>query len=281
MTQLGHWNDLRVVKKVAFGVYLDDGAGHEILLPAKEVPADCEIGQILKVFIYQDSEDRTIATLERPAGTVGEFVILKVASVGRVGAFLDWGLPKDLLLPYAEQSRDLRPGQEIIAYIYVDKSGRLAATMRLERNLEATPGDLKDGQKVDLLLIGKTDLGFKAIINGKYLGVLYANEVFRRLDYGQRTEGYVKHVRPDGKIDLALQLEGLAGRDETAERILDLLRKQNGFLHVNDKTSPETIYKLFGVSKKKYKIALGGLYKKRVVRVTDEGVFLVKDADGE
>lgn len=275
MIRLGQFNRLKVVKHVDFGAYLDDGSGGEILLPRKDVPADAEPGDELDVFLYYDSEDRIIATTLEPHAQVGEFALLKVVAVDDVGAFLDWGLQKDLFLPFREQSRPLKVGQKILVYVYLDSSARIAATMRLERNTEKGAGDLKDGQEVDLLLIGKTDLGYKAIIDGRHIGVIYKNEVFQDLSYGQRLKGYVKKIRPDGKIDLSLQRTGLADTEDIAEKILAALRKNGGRLEISDKTSADLIREMFGVSKKKYKIALGGLYKKRLITVDEDGLSLV------
>lgn len=276
MIRMGQFNTLKVVKDVDFGVYLDDGDGGEILLPLKEVPRGTEPGDELDVFLYYDSEDRVIATTLEPFARVGDFALLKVVAVDDVGAFLDWGLLKNLFLPFREQSRDLRAGQKIVVYVYLDSTARIAATMRLEKNAEKGAGDLKDGQEVDLLLFGKTDLGYKAIVDNRFVGVIYKNEVFRELSYGQKLKGFVKHVRPDGKIDLALQRSGMADTDDVASKILAELGKNGGRLEISDKTSADLIHEMFGVSKKKYKIALGGLYKKRLIVVDDEGISLVK-----
>ena len=274
MLKIGQINTLRIQKSVDFGVYLDAGDDLEILLPSREVPDDWDIDDQIEVFICYDSEDRLIATTKKPLGTIGEFVLLEVVAVERVGAFLDWGLPKDLFLPYAEQSRPLKVGQKVIVYIYLDKSSRISASMRLERNVEKSPNSLKVDQAVDLLIIGETDLGFKAIIDGKFLGVLFRNEIFQKLEYGKSIKGFIKRVREDGKIDLTLQKPGQNPVLETADQIMKQLHEKGGFLEVHDKTSAETIYQLFGVSKKKFKIALGGLYKKRLLQVEANGIRL-------
>lgn len=280
MIQIGRLNQLKIIKDVDFGVYLDGGEDGEILLPLRDLPDDYEIGDEVEVFIYFDSEDRLIATTQKPRAMVGEFALLKVAAVERIGAFLDWGLPKDLLLPFAEQSKPVRVGQEVLVYIYLDSSDRIAASMRLGKNLAKTPGQYEEGQSVNLIIAGETELGFKAIINESHLGMIYANEIFQPLKYGQRLQGFVKKIRDDGKIDLSLQdpkkIGHRAAADEVGPRILKLLSENHGFLAINDKTSAETIHELFGVSKKKYKIALGGLYKQRLIRVDDNGIFLVK-----
>ncbi len=206
---------------------------------------------------------------------VGEFAILRVVSIEPVGAFLDWGQPKDLFLPFREQTRELVPGHEIIVYLYIDNTGRTASSMRLEKFLEKDTSVYTPEQKVDLLIIGETDLGFKAIINGKHLGILYKNEVFQDLRYSDQVAGFIKKIREDGKIDLALQPFGSKGAGDLGQKILDLLKEKDGFLPLTDKSSPETIYQLFGVSKKKYKMALGGIYKKKLITIDEAGIKLV------
>jgi len=273
--QIGSFNKLKVLKRVEFGVFLDGGEECEILLPNRSLPESFEIGEELEVFIYYDSEDRLIATTEKPLAMVGDFAPLKVVSVNSIGAFLNWGLAKDLFLPFAEQSRDLRPGQIVVVCIYIDKSDRIAASMRLNRHIDKDPSGYKENEKVDLLVYGKTDLGYKAIINNRHSGVLYQNEVFQDLKYGQHLPGYIKKIRPeDGKIDLALQPLGHKGSVDLGEKILERLREEGGFLPLTEKTPPEKIYDLFGVSKKKYKMALGGLYKKRLIVIEDNGIRL-------
>lgn len=275
MLQIGKINKLRVIKHVDFGVFLDGEDDGEILLPLRYMPDPCDVGDEVDVFICYDSEDRLMATTEKPKAMVGDFALLQVVSVGSLGAFLDWGLPKDLFLPFAEQTRSLRAGQEVLVYIYIDKSDRLCASMRIDRHLEKEQPPFEEGQKVNLIIAGRTDLGFKAIIENRFGGVLYANEVFQPLKQGQKIEGYIKKIREDGKIDLSLQREGHASAfDDIGPQILSLLQERGGFLDINDKTPPEVIYRLFGVSKKKFKIALGGLYKKRLLTVDEDGIRL-------
>ncbi|KYG62414.1 GntR family transcriptional regulator [Bdellovibrio bacteriovorus] len=276
MLDLGHIQKLKIVEIIERGAYLDDGHGNEVLLPLKEVPPDSQQGQELEVFIYRDSEDRLIATLDRPFVEVGAFASLKVKSVDKVGAFLDWGLPKDLFLPFSEQTRDLIPGQYVTVAVYIDNSDRIAASMRWDRHLSKEPAIYKANQAVSLVIMGRTDLGYKALVEGKHSGMLYANEVFERLDIGQKINGFVKQVRPDGKIDLLMQAMGNFGTSDLSVKILEALKAKGGFLPVTDKTDPEEIYRLFGVSKKKYKMALGGLYKKRQIAIEDNGIRLIK-----
>lgn len=274
MIEMGRLNKLSVLKKVEFGVFLDGGEDGEILLPQRSAPESCEVGDILEVFIYRDSEDRLVATTEIPFAQLGEFANLRVKALEKVGAFLDWGLLKDLLLPFSEQTRELRVGQDALVFLYLDKSDRICASMRLDRHIDKTPGSYKEEQAVDLLIAARTDLGFKAIINGRHWGMLYANEVFTRLEIGQRIKGFIKNIRPDGKIDLFLQQLGHKSSDDIGEKILSLLKARGGYLEINDKTDAEVIYEMFGVSKKKYKMALGGLYKKRLVTIEDKGIRL-------
>lgn len=276
MVKIGNFNKLQVLKHVDFGVYLsgDEETG-EILLPRKYVPANCQVGDFVDVFLCYDSEDRLIATTETPKAQVGEIATLMVVGTSSVGAFLNWGLPKDLFLPFAEQTGRLRVGETVIVYIYLDNTNRIASSMRLDRKIDKNPSDYEAGQSVDLLITEKTDLGFKAIVDSKHWGMLYSNEVFQPLKYGQRLQGFIKEIRPnDGKIDLTLYKTGHQGGDEVANKILEMLQASGGYLEINDKTSPEKIYDLFGASKKKYKIALGGLYKKRLITITDDGIRL-------
>lgn len=275
MINIGKVNKLTVLRHIDFGVFLDGEDDGEILLPLRYMPENCEVGDTVDVFVMFDSEDRLIATTETPKAMVGDFALLKVISVNSIGAFLDWGLSKDLFLPFAEQIHEPRVGQQVLVYIYTDKSDRISASMRLDRYLEKTSGDYKEGEAVELLIAGKTDLGYKAIINGRHWGVIYANEVFRALNYGQRTQGFIKKIRDDGKIDLSLQKSGHQAGEDIAPQILAMLKEKGGYLAINDKTDAEMIYSLFGVSKKKFKIALGGLYKKRLITVTDDGIRLV------
>jgi predicted RNA-binding protein (virulence factor B family) len=212
---------------------------------------------------------------------VGEYALLRVVSVEQIGAFLDWGLPKDLFLPFAEQIDDLRVGEDILVYIYLDKADRMTASMRLSRNKEKFPITFKEGDSVDLIIARRTDLGYQAIIGKQHMGMIFNNEVFQPLEYGQKIKGFIRKIRDDGKIDLSLQA-GVTGHKAAAgidQKILDLLNAKDGFLPIHTKTPPEAIYGLFGVSKKLFKIALSDLYKKRVITIDEDGIRLVKKAD--
>jgi predicted RNA-binding protein (virulence factor B family) len=276
MLKIGHFNLLPVVKFTSAGLYVDGGEEEgEILLPNREVPPGTKVGDELNVFIYLDSEDRLIATPLKPYATVGEFAVLKVTSVGRVGAFLDWGLLKELFLPYAEQSRELRVGDKVVVYLYLDNTMRIAASMRVTKHLSKVKPEYKPGDAVDLITFAKTDLGYKAIVDGKHAGVLYADEVYQKLHYGDLLKAFIKQVRPDGKLDLMLTRAGAkAAAEDIGPQILEALKQARGFLPINDKSSAETIHAEFGVSRKKFKIALGGLYKKRLITVDDAGIHL-------
>lgn len=276
MVEIGKFNKLKALRKVEFGMFLDGAEDGEILLPRRYVSDDLKVGDEVDVFIHFDSEDRLTATLDKPKAQVGEFASLMVKSVERVGAFLDWGLGKDLFLPFSEVTRDIRMGQSVVVYLYLDKSDRIAATMRLERHISKEPATYTAGQEVQLLIASKTDLGFKALVNGAHWGMIYANEVFDNIHLGQAMKGYIKQVRPDGKIDLSLQKAGHKSSEDIGPLIMEKLREEGGFLPINDKTSAELIYDMFGVSKKKYKMALGDLYKKRLLTVKDDGIYLNK-----
>jgi predicted RNA-binding protein (virulence factor B family) len=283
MVKIGQLNTLTIIDFDNSGAFFDGGDTGEgdVLLPRSELPENCEIGQKYEVFVYLDSEDLLTATFKRPFAMVGEAAVLKVVSLERVGAFLDWGLPKDLLLPFAEQTGDLRMGEEVVVYLYLDKSERISASMRLQRHVSKIPGNYAIGQPVDLLIVSKTDLGFKALVDGRHFGVLYADEVFQTLKQAQRIQGYIKLVRPDGKLDLSLTRTGSkAALDDIAPLIMERLHENDGFLAINDKSPAEVIHSQFGVSRKKFKIALGGLYKKRLIKIEADGIRLTPLTSG-
>lgn len=264
MAVIGRMNSLQVVKHTDFGLYLDGGADGEILLPKRYIPSDTpsEVEDWLNVFIYLDSEDKLIATTEKPKVQVGEFASLKVVDINRVGLFLNWGLPKDLLLPHSEEKRPLQVGDYCVVHVFLDKrSKRITATARLDRYLDTVPATYRAGEEVDLLVVESTDMGFKAIINGKHWGLIHKNEAFKFLRSGMQEKGYIKEVRSDGKISLSLQPFGEDVRDSLAEQIMSKLREQGGRLALSDKSSPEAISAHFRASKGNFKKAIGGLYK--------------------
>jgi hypothetical protein len=273
MAILGKINPLKVVKQVDFGLYLDGGSDGEILLPKRYVPEGVEIGDTLPVFIYNDSEDRIIATTEKPLALVGEFAFLEVVEVSGPGAFLEWGLMKQLFVPFREQREPMVVGRSYPVFVYVDfESHRITASSKLARFIDTSRPELNDGDEVDLMVYQRTDLGWKAVVNQQYSGVLYENEVFQPLSIGQTLKGYIKQVRPDDKIDLMLQKPGFEKVDDFSKELYERLKGAGGFLAVTDKSPSELIYNLFGVSKKTFKKAVGDLYKKRLIILEETGI---------
>lgn len=277
MAILGKINPLKVVKQVDFGVYLDGESDGEILLPKRYVPEGTAIGDVLQVFIYTDSEDRIIATTERPLALVGDFAFLEVIEVNSMGAFMEWGLMKQLFVPFREQRDPMEVGRRYTVFVYVDfETRRITASSKLARFIDTTPPELEEGQEVDLLLYQHTNLGWKAIVNQLYSGVLYENEVFQPLSVGQQLKGYVKQVRSDDKIDLMLQKPGFEKVDDFSVNLHEQLKAAGGFLPVTDKSTADVIYNLFGVSKKTFKKAVGDLYRKRLITLEPDGLHVVK-----
>jgi len=276
MAILGKVNPLKVVKLVDFGVYLDGGSDGEILLPKRYVPEVCEIGDTVSVFIYNDSEDRLIATTEKPYVMVGEFAALEVVEVNEVGAFLDWGLMKNLMVPFREQKLKMEEGRRYPVFVFVDfDSKRITASAKIEKFVDESKPELEVGQEVDLLIYKKTDMGWKAVINQQYTGVLYDNEIFKEIHTGETLKGFVKQIRPDDKIDLMLQKAGFEKIDDFALKLHALLKEADGFLPFTDKSQADDIYEEFGISKKTFKKAVGDLYKKRQILLEPDGIRLV------
>lgn len=278
MANIGERATLTILREQPFGLFLDAGDElGEVLLPRREMPVKWNIGGEVDVFLYHDSEDRPVATMKRPKVMPGEFAYLEVLTINAVGAFLDWGLPKDLLLPFREQKERLEVGKSYVVHVHVDEaSGRIVATRRLNKYLNKTLPQYKEGQEVDLMLYGKTELGYKAIIEGQHSGVLFGNEVFRRLRAGEKTKGYVVQVRPDGKVDLSLYPPGRAKINDLETRIEEELKKRGGFMALNDSSPAEAIHQALGVSKKAFKQATGALFKKRKISIGDEGIRLIE-----
>ncbi|GGE38260.1 hypothetical protein GCM10007421_10120 [Halopseudomonas oceani] len=277
MADIGRFNKLQIIKQAGFGLYLDGGEDGEILLPNRYVPKDqpTEVGDWLRVFVYFDSEDRIIATTVRPRAQVGEFANLKVVARNQVGLFLDWGLPKDVLLPFAELKKPLEEGQYCVAYLYLDKhTSRVLATTRLDRYLDKTPARYKVGDAVNLLLVERTDLGYKAIINSEHWGLLHRNEAFRPVRLGRKEQGYIREIRPDGKINLSLQPVGGQAADLLQQQILERLHANDGQLALSDRSSPEAISDAFSVSKSNFKKAIGGLLKKGLILIHPDRIEL-------
>ena len=277
MVNIGQINTLVVVKKVDFGVYLDGKELGDILLPERYVPASCMLKDELDVFIYLDSEDLLIATTQTPKAMVGECAYLKVIEVNAVGAFLDWGLPKDLLVPYGEQQTPMEVGHSYVVTLYIDEaSDRIAASSRLKKFVVDTSPYFKPQQQVELLICERTELGYKAIVNQAVIGLLFNSDVVKPVSYGESLQGYVKQVREDNKLDLCLQLVSREALDALSQEILTFIEAQGGVISLTDKSTPEEIARQFGVSKSSYKKALGKLYQKRLVLIEKKSVSLVK-----
>jgi len=278
MALVGRYNALQVVKHTDFGLYLDGGADGEILLPNRYIPKDIpsEDEDWLNVFVYLDSEDKLLATTEKPKVQVGEFASLKVVEINSIGVFLDWGLPKDLLLPFSEEKRQMKAGEYCVVHVYLDKrTRRITATARLDRYLDKLPPAYQVGQEVDLLVVEETDMGFKAIINNAHWGLIHKNEVFKFLRSGKQEKGYIKELRSDGKIALSLQPIGAQLTSSLNAQILDKLRANQGTLAVSDKSDPQVISDLFGVSKGNFKKAIGALYKDGQIVIHADRIELV------
>jgi len=279
MAELGQQNTLTCVRDSEIGVYLDGGELGEILLPKRYVPWNLEPGKEIEVFIYRDSEDRLVATTETPKAVVGEFATLKAVSVNdRAGAFLDWGLSKDLLLPFREQVGHVKEGDACVVYIMIDeRTDRIIASERMSHQICNHGASYEDDEEVELVVISQTPMGYKAIINGLHIGMLYHSELAEPLEYGQRLTGYVTHLREDGHIDLRRDRTGYRRIQPLSEQILEALEANEGSLPFNDKSSPESIREKFGVSKQAFKQAIGALYKQKRIRFEGDGIVLVKE----
>ena len=278
MIKYGEHNRLKVNREVDFGAYLiDEDTQQEVLIPKRYIPANTQVGDELEVFVYFDSEDRLIATTETPKAQVGEFAYLKVIAVSRVGAFLNWGLTKDLLLPYREQKRKVYTGSHYLVRIYVDdKTNRIVATTKVGRYLEdAVLDELEIGQEVDIIVCDHNHIGYQVIINKKFLGLLYENEVFRKLEPGEQTKAFIRKIRwDDFKIDVRLQRDGFEQVDDASGKILKALQENKGYLALSDKSDPEQIKAKLQMSKKVFKKAIGGLYKERKIVIEAGGIRL-------
>ena len=276
MVEVGRVNRLQVVKQVDFGVYLDGENLDTILLPLRYVPAECTIGDWLDVFLYFDSDDLLIATTEEPRAQMGDCEMLKVVDINHAGAFMDWGLSKDLLVPYNEQQKPMEVGYSYVVHVFHDQnSDRIAASTKLSHYLDEEPIWLKPRQQVQLLIASRTELGYKAVIDNKYLGVVFREDAYRPLKIGERLPGFVKNIRKDGKVDLLISQASLQGDHDLGEQIIQYLQEQGGESLLSDKSDPEEIYRRFKVSKKKYKQALGSLYKSQRIAIQSSKIKLI------
>ena len=280
MIEIGKFNQLKVIKQYTNDISLDGGESGEVLLVANDINKDVKLGETLNVFVYVDANDSLQATTRMPYAQVNDVAWLKCLSVSDAGAFLDWGLAKDLLLPYSEQSTKIVEGRSCLVKVFLDESNRLAASMLLDDFIEDEVFYLSEGDKVDLVIADETDLGRKAIVNNQYWGILYKNEIFQKLRKGQKTTGFIKKIREDNKIDLVLQMAKYGDKvDSVTEKILSKLESEGGMIPISDKSHPDEIYKAFGVSKKVFKQSVGGLYKKRIISIDKTGMRLINHTD--
>ncbi len=273
MVRIGKYNELRVTRETASGYYLDGGQLGEILLPGNQAPKDLIWGSDLKVFIYLDSEDRLVATTETPKATVGQFACLEVLTVHpQIGAFLDWGLGKDLLLPFREQAEPVDAGEQVVVYVKLDeRSNRIVATTRFNRYLNKGRPAYRQGEAVGFMITHRTPLGYSAIVEGEYAGMVYHSSIGTNLEPGQTVKGFVRTVRPDGKIDLSLDPPGAERFKNLPEQIMDALKANGGYIPFDDNSSPESIRETFNTSKKTFKKVLSTLYKERRIRFRESG----------
>lgn len=274
----GRWNTLRVARMVDFGVYLDGGEYGDILMPGKYVPEGTRIGEELKVFVYCDSEDRMVATTEQALAQVGTCAYLECTSNSKFGSFLNWGLAKDLLVPFREQTSAMKEGRSYAVFVYLDgKSGRIAASVHIEKFLNKGRPPYPEGSEAELFIYGKTDLGYKAVVNDAFTGLLYFNQVFAPLHIGDRVKGHIAQVREDGKIDLSIRPAGYGSVQDSSGEVLTKLKQAGGFLPFSDNSSPAEIHAAFGMSKKLWKKSVGALYKKQLIHIDDEGIRLIAE----
>ena len=276
MINIGKLNKLNIVKQQGANVYLDSGTSGKVLLADKKLPENCQVSDTLDVFVYVDSEGHLAATTKMPWAQVDDIAWLKVVSLNYVGAFLDWGLPKDLLVPFSEQHHEMEVGKSYLVKVFLDDKNRIAATTKIDRFITDESAGFEVGQKVSLIIADKTELGVKAIVNNTHWGMLYQNELFQPVRKGQKLDGYIKQIREDHRIDLSLHQPGYGKVVSLTDTILIKLKANNGVLMLSDKSPPEAIYAVFGVSKKVFKQAIGALYKKKLITIDKNGIRLVQ-----
>jgi predicted RNA-binding protein (virulence factor B family) len=278
---IGQWNRLRLDRFTSPGAYLEDEEGNDVLLPTKYVLPEFELDDMLDVFLYKDSEGRLIATTLEPKIFINEFAVLRIAEVNQYGAFAEWGVEKHLLIPYREQPKHLEEGKFYLIYMYLDEATqRLVGTTRTGLYIEqATVQEIERESRCELLVCERTELGVKVIVNNRFQGLIFMNDFTKPLRMGDRTSGYVKQIRPDGKLDISLLPEGYHKVNSLADEFLQLLKENDGYLDLSDKSSPETIQQVTGWSKKVFKQVIGNLYKQRLIRLHENGITLVESAD--
>lgn len=278
MINLGEINKLTILRSTDNGFYLIDEEENEVLLPNNYIEKGWGIGDEVEVFVFKDSEDRITATNQTPKIKLNGFALLQVNDINSVGAFLNWGLPKDLFVPFKEQKHKMREGKHYVVTLFLDyESERLVASSKIDTFLEYEEVELTNGQEVDLIIYERTPLGYNCVINGLYKGLIYENEVFRDLNIGEKTTGYIKTLREDNKIDVSLQKVGYVAQDENQEKILNILKGDAGYIGLTDKSKPEDIYEELRMSKKAFKKAIGGLYKQKVIWLKNDGIYLANE----
>ncbi len=279
MLFIGKYNYLTIERVTSVGMFLSDVEGEEVLLPNQYITDDMQVGDQIRVFVYLDSEDRPVATTQTPKIIRNEFAYLEVTDVSEYGAFLDWGLIKDLFVPFREQPKPMEIGEWHVVFLYLDqKSQRLLASAKIDRFLENERLTVNEGDEVDLLVWQKTDLGYNVVVNQYHKGLIYANEVFQPLQIGDALKGYVKKIREENKLDISLQKTGYEVVEPVAKQILEEVEKGKGFLNLSDNSSPEDIYNRLKISKKVFKKAIGGLYKQGIIRITEDGIYLIGES---
>jgi predicted RNA-binding protein (virulence factor B family) len=275
MLQIGVYHTLKIDRETKVGLFLVN-ATDDVLLPNKYVPNDFELGDDLTVFVYLDHEERPVATTLKPLITLNSFAVLKVNYINKFGAFLNWGMEKDLFVPFKEQARPMEKDKRYIVTMYLDKqTGRLAASSKINQFLDKEPLDIEVGQEVDLMVSHITEIGINVIINGKFRGLAYQNEVFETVYPGYKTKGYIKTIRPDGKIDVSFQKQGFEAIDDSSQQVLEVLKQNDGVLRLNDNSHPEEIKSVLKMSKKTFKKAIGSLYKQKLIDINNEGIQLL------
>ncbi len=279
MLFIGKYNYLTIERVTSVGMFLSDVEGEEVLLPNQYITDDMQVGDQIKVFVYLDSEDRPVATTQTPKIIRNEFAFLEVKDVSEHGAFLDWGLIKDLFVPFREQPKPMEIGEGYVVFLYLDqKTQRLLASAKIDKFLESERLTVAEGDEVDLLIWQKTDLGYNVVVNQYHKGLIYANEVFQPLQIGDALKGYVKKIREENKLDISLQKTGYEVVEPVAKQILEEVEKGKGFLALSDNSSPEDIYNKLKISKKVFKKAIGGLYRQGVIRIADDGIYLIGES---
>ncbi len=278
MLFIGKYNNLTIERVTSVGLFLSEVEGEEVLLPNQYLTDEMKIDDEIRVFVYLDSEDRPVATTETPKIVRNEFALLEVIDVTEHGAFMDWGLIKDLFVPFREQSVPMNVGEKHVVFLYLDqKSSRLIATTKVDRYIEHERLTVVEGDEVNIMVYRKTDLGYNVIVNQIHKGLLYSNEVFTKIEIGDQLKGFVSKIRDENKIDISLQKKGYEAIEPNADHIYNLLKQSNGFLNLSDKSSPEEIYDRLAISKKVYKKAIGALYRKGVIRIADDGIYLTQE----